>query len=419
MALIPPPNWEYPIASLRYPGDDNVGLRWERPPSRKHVPDVLPPDRPPLICVLGSSGFRGSWQAGMSEVLEQLAHPVRWDLASGGTIPGLACAAGIGHYWRRIMNAGAPTHNALQPAAGLRWFERKNLDLSGVYNLSELEGWPGAWLAWAGVFTFRDLRYQPHEPRPAGVVHRAGIGVVVWRTMRPYPNRCTPDQLSDPSFIHRAFRWAFFGSQFPFKQFRQAWIPDTVGEHLPWLADEIDDHSPAWWARVSMSQWPACLPTVMQDPRTLQLVFLADGGHIDNQPSLFNDGRPTSLPLVNPRLAQNRRQLRRAQQVRDGRRMPFGRVIRWETTTQTRWRLSQGRHITWADRDAMYLCGVRQGRARLGGELEELLNNYVGAEHETTLGLRERAVEIPMFHGFQAIAAATRPGTKKVFGLRS
>ncbi|MGH3803828.1 MAG: hypothetical protein ACRDTD_27590, partial [Pseudonocardiaceae bacterium] len=156
-----------------------------------------------------------------------------------------------------------------------------------------------------------------------------------------------------------AFRWAFFGRQFPFKKFRQVWVPDTVAEHLPWLADEIDDHSPAWWARVSMSQWPACVPAVLQDPETLQLIFLTDGGHIDNQPSLFNGGRQAPLPIINPRLAQNRRQRGTTQPARDARRMPYGRVVRFEITPQTRWGALQGHHLTWADRDAMWLCGIR------------------------------------------------------------
>lgn len=411
--------WHYPIEHLSYPGDDSVGERWERPPLEVHVPDSLPADRPPLICVLGSSGFKGSWQAGICEVIEELSNPVRWDLASGGTIPGLACAAGINRRWRRVMNAGVPSYKVLRRVGGLQWFERKNLDLAGVYDLSEVEKWLEAWLAWAGVATFRDLRYRPSEPRPVGVRHRAGVSVVMWRTRRPFPDRCTPQQLRDPSFVHKAFRWAFFGRQFPFKQFRQVWVPDDIGEHLPWLADEIDDHSPAWWARVSMSQWPACLPTVLQDPETLQLVFLSDGGHIDNQPSLFNDGRPVSLPLINPRLAQNRRQSSNSQLEHDRGRMPYGRVVRFEVTAPTRWNALRGHHLTWADRDAMWLRGVEQGRDRLPYELKELVRAYSDSlERAPAIGLQPM-VETPMFHGFQAIAAARRAGTKRVFGLRS
>lgn len=410
-----PPSWDEPLVPLRHDGDDPLGLRWQQPPVARNVPDEFPPGRPAVIGVLGSSGYRASWQAGIVDALEDMAQPIRWDLASGGTIPGLAAAAGINKAWRRTVNAGAPGHAALAPVPGLRWFERRNLDFAGVYDFTAVETWLGAWLAWAGVRSFADFRYRPGELRPRGVAHRVGICVSVWRTNRPYPRRCSPEELRDPRFARDAFRWALY-TQFPFRQFRQAWVPDTIGEHLPWLADEVEDHSPAWWARISMSQWPACVPTVLQDPETLQLVFLGDGGHIDNQPSLFNTGQPVPVPLLNPRLAQNRRQLRAEQLVRDRRRMPFGAVIRFPVTKETSIGTLGGAHLTWADRDAMWRRGIQQARELLPPVVEALRESPLWHEN---LALPESLVEVPGLHGFQAIAAARRPHTKRVFGLRS
>ncbi|SNR27774.1 hypothetical protein SAMN06265355_101716 [Actinomadura mexicana] len=352
-------------------------------------------------------------------MLEEVGDPVRWDLASGGTIAGLAAAAGLGRHWRRIANAGAPTHKILKVPPGLRWFERRNLDLAGVFEMTEVEEWLADWLAWAGVRTFRDLRYEPGDPKPVGVSHRAGICVSVWRTERPFPMRCTASQLRDPEFVHRAFRWAFYSRQFPWRRFQSMWVPDTVGEHLPWLKDEIDDHSPAFWARVSMSQWPACLPTVFQDPNTLQLVFLADGGHIDNQPSLFNDGRLPPLPLLNPRLAQNRRQGRTGQWNCDSRRMPFGRVVRFEVTPETNFGSLQVDGLTSSDRDAMWRRGVIQGRFRLPLEFAELTRCHARARTRHGRPGHRVVIEVPGLHGFQAIAAARRQGTRRVFDHRS
>ncbi len=401
-----------PISPLRYHGDDTQGLLWQTPPvSDENVPDELPTHRPPVIGVLGSSGYKASWQTGIVDALEDIAQPIRWDLASGGTMPGLAIAAGINKRWRRIMNAGAPGHAALATAAGLRWPERLNLDLAGVYDLSAIEAWLGSWLAWAGVRTFADLRYRPGERHPPGVAHRVGICVSMWRSDRPYPRPCDAEELTAPQFVHRAFRWAFFGRQFPFRKFHQLWVPDTVADHLPWLTDVIDEHSPAWWARISMSQWPACVPTVLQDPETLQLVFLADGGHIDNQPSLFNTGRRPAFPLVNPRLAQNWRQLGRPQHSRDVRRMPFGTVIRLPRTPETACGALAGARLTWSDRDAMWERGVVQGREHLGPAIAELLERPNTADYFS--------VEVPGLHGFQAIAAIRRPHTKRIFARRS
>lgn len=399
-------------AELRYPGLDRTGELWRTPP--RHIAHVAEPTRPgcrPLIAVLGSSGFKGGWQAGVGAVLHDVAEPVRWDLASGGTIPGLAAAAGIARPWQRVMNAGAPTHLALAPAEGLRWFERKNLDLGGVFELSAVEEWLAAWLAWAGVRTFADLRYSDGQVRPAGVQYRAGICVSLWRTRQPWPQRCSAEQLRDPSFIHKAFRWAFFGKQFPFRQFQQAWIPDTVPEHLPWLADEIDTHSPATWARVSMSQWPACVPMVLQDPRSRQLVFLTDGGHIDNQPSLFNDGRLPTLPLLNLRLQQNPRQGSERQREVDARRFPAGLVLRFPRTPQTRWGPLEGHDLSWADRDAMWRTGIEQAQPVLPEQVSGLIVN----ESQGDPLVRD----VPALHGFQLIAAARRPHTRRVFALRS
>ncbi|MBD2900301.1 hypothetical protein amrb99_93050 [Actinomadura sp. RB99] len=409
-----------PAEGARYPGDDLLGSLWERPPKAEvHVREQHPADRTPFIAVLGSSGFRASWQAGISHVLEEVGHPVRWDLASGGTIPGLAAAAGMNRHWRRVANAGVPTHKILAPAHGLRWFERKNLDLAGVFDMTAVEEWLDSWLAWAGVKTFRDLRYKPGEIKPAETSHRAGICVAMWRTDRPFRARCTPDQLRDPEFIHHAFRWAFFGRQFPWRRFKSVWIPDTVDEHLPWLKQEIDDHSPAFWARVSMSQWPACLPTVLQDPETLQLIFLADGGHIDNQPSLFNDGRVPSLPLLNPRLAQNRRQNKPGQRARDAGRMPFGRVVRFELAPETNFSSLQAGGLRLAERDAMWRRGVTQGRQRLSSELADLVEQHA-SDRERSEQMYDRVrVHVPGLHGFQSIAAARRPWTKRTFDNRS
>ncbi|WP_141582384.1 patatin-like phospholipase family protein [Actinomadura sp. WMMA1423] len=404
---------------LEYPGTDSLGSLWEPPSSdRAHVREKHPAGRAPFIAVLGSSGFRASWQAGLAHVLEEIGEPVRWDLASGGTIPGLAAAVGLNRYWRRIANAGAPTHKILKPAQGLRWFERKNLDLAGVFDIAAVEEWLAAWLAWAGVQTFRDLRYDDGQA-PAGVSHRAGICVSMWRTDRPFPTRCTSSQLRDPEFIHHAFRWAFFSRQFPWRRFRQVWVPDTIGEHLPWLKNEIDDHSPAFWARVSMSQWPACLPTVFQDPATLQLIFLADGGHIDNQPSLFNDGRLPPLPLLNPRLAQNRRHSEPGRRHRDSRRMPFGGVVRFEVTPETNFRSLQARGLTLPARDAMWRRGVIQGRQKLASEFTELLRRHSQARERRAQLDSRLIIEIPGLHGFQAIAAAKRAGTRRAFDHRS
>ncbi|TDC46879.1 hypothetical protein E1281_27080 [Actinomadura sp. KC345] len=403
-----------------YPGSDSLGRLWERPPrDQAHVRDENPAGRTPFIAVLGSSGFRASWQTGIADVLERIGDPVRWDVTSGGAIPGIAAAAGISRYWRRVMNAAAPSHKILKPADGLRWFERRNLDLGGVYDMTEVEDWMAAWLAWAGVETFRDLRYEPGDAAPADVSHRAGICVSLWRTAKPYPARCTERQLRDPEFIHRAFRWAFYGRQFPLRTFRPVWVPDTVGEHLPWLKNEIDDHSPAFWARVSMSQWPACLPTVLQDPRSRQLVFLIDGGHIDNQPSLFNDGRVPPLPLLNPRLAQNRRQGGPQQRRRDSRRMPFGRVVRFDVTPETDFGSLKGGHLTLADRDAMWRRGVLQGRQRLTGEFSALIRQHAAARERHGRLDKRLIVEVPALHGFQAIATARRPGTRRCLDNRS
>ncbi|WP_126638990.1 patatin-like phospholipase family protein [Embleya hyalina] len=394
-------------------------LVWRVPPSdRDNVPDRLPTGRPPVIAVVGSSGFRASWQAGVLDALEDIVDPIRLDLASGGTIPGLALAAGIGKHRRRIINAGAPTGEAITRVGGPTWYERGNLDLAGIYHLDGIERWLAAWLEWAGIRTFRDLRYRPGDSAPRGVTHRVGIGVVVWRTAGSHPRRFTAAELRDPPTIRRLFRWAFFGRQFPWKHFRQMWIPDTVGEHLPWLAGEIDDHSPAFWARVSMSQWPFFLPTVLQDPDTGHLVFLADGGHIDNQPSLFNDGRVPDHPIINPRLTQNGRQNTRAQRERDARRMPFGHVARFPTTADTRVGLSAGARLDWAARDRMWLTGLTQGRRSLPRDVRLMAYRYASARQAAERGLRTR-IEVPGLHGFQAIAAAERPGRKVIIALRS
>lgn len=405
-----------------YPGNDRYGALWERPPSdQAHVREDLPDGRPPFIAVLGSGGFRASWQSGIAHALEEVGDPVRWELASGGTIPGLAAAAGISRHWRRIANGGAPTHKILAPTGGLRWFERKNLDLAGVFDIREVETWLASWLAWAGVTAFRDLRLSGEQAqRFPGIAYRAGICVSMWRTDRPYPARCTAEQLRDPEFIHRAFRWAFFGRQFPWRRFRQVWVPDTVDRDLPWLRHEIDDHSPAFWARVSMSQWPACLPTVLQDPLTRQLIFLADGGHIDNQPSLFNNGHPPPLPLLNPRLAQHERQRDPEWVSRDSRRMPFGKVVRFELTPQTRVRFRQGVNLGIAEREAMWRQGVNQGRQRLPGEFDDLLWRHARVIGRTRQrDMAPTVIEVPAFHGFQAIAAIRRDGTKRAIGFRS
>lgn len=408
------------LKEIEYPGTDSSGVLWERPPQdQTHIREEHSAGRTPFIAVLGSSGFRASWQAGITEVLEDIGDPVRWDLASGGTIPGLATVAGLNRHWRRIANAGSPTHKILEPARGLRWFERRNLDLAGVYDISAVEEWLAAWLAWAGVRTFRDLRYMPGDVRPADVSHRVGICVSMWRTDKPFPTRCTARQLRDPDFIHRAFRWAFFSQQFPWRKFRHVWVPDTVGEHLPWLKGEIDDHSPAFWAKVSMSQWPACLPTVLQDPRSLQLIFLADGGHIDNQPSLFNDGRLPPLPLLNPRLAQNRRQNGPDQWHRDLRRMPFGRVVRFELTPETNFGSLQANHLTLAHRDSMWRRGVLQGRQRLSEDFAELTRRHAAVRDRGGSLDKRVVIEAPGLHGFQAIAAARRPWTRPVLNHRS
>lgn len=411
---------ERPEDDLAYPGDDPLGLLWERPPrDQTHVPDENPKDRTPYIAVLGSSGFRASWQSGVADVLERVGDPVRWDLTSGGTLPGLTAAAGLSRHWRRIANAGFPSRKVLRPPGGLRWWERRNLDLGGVYDMSEVEAWLADWLSWAGVETFRDLRYEPGEIRPADVSHRAGICVSVWRTDRAYPQRCTDEQLRDPEFVHRVFRWAFYGRQFPWRKFRPMWIPDTVGEHLPWLKSEIDDHSPAHWARISMSQWPACLPTVLQDPRTLQLVFLIDGGHIDNQPTLFNDGRVPPLPLLNARLAQNRRQQRPEQRRRDARRMPFGRIVRLEITPETDFGSLNGRSLTLADRDAMWRRGRSQAMDRLPGEFEALVRRHEAARELEGRLDKNVVIDVPGLHPFQFVATARRPRTRRAFDNRS
>jgi hypothetical protein len=409
-----PGHWEQPLTELDDPGDIQ-GIRWERPPvGHRNVPDVPPAGRPPVIAVIGSSGFKASWQTGILDVLAEIADPVRLDLASGGTVPGLAVAAGLNRHWCRIASAGVPSQKILRPLEGLRWFERRNLDAGGIYDIGEVETWLVRWLEFAGVRTFRDLRYGPDEPKPAGVEHRAGICVSMWRTKEPYPSRCTEEQLRDPAFVRRAYRWAFYGRQFPWRRFRSVWVPDTIGDHLPWLKDEIDDHSPAWWARVSMSQWPACLPTVLQDPRTRHLVFLIDGGHIDNQPSLFNDGRRHEFPLINPRLMQNRRQANEAQGRVDARRVPFGKVVRFPVTPETDIGSLEGHDLDWVKRDAMWRRGVLQGRDQLPGALAELVGRHAALTTRPRLD-----VEVPALHGFQAIATARRPGTRRTLGLRS
>ncbi|NUS74472.1 MAG: hypothetical protein HOQ05_13905 [Corynebacteriales bacterium] len=392
-----------PNVPLRYPGTDDHGKLWEKPPPHPPETERLPEGRPPFIAVLGSSGFK------------EIGDPIRLDLASGGTIPGLALAAGINREWRRIANAGVPSHKILRPADGLRWYERKNLDLAGMYDMSAVETWLADWLKWAGVETFRDLRYRPGDIKPPTVEHRAGICVSIWRTKQPYPARCTKEELRDPAFIHKAFRWAFFGRQFPFKQFEQMWVPDTVGRHLPWLADEIDDHSPAYWAKVSMSQWPAAIPTLLQDPRTRQLIILGDGGHIDNQPSLFNDGHRPPFPLLNPRLQQNRRQRGIRQIHRDARRMPFGAVLRFKVTPETKMSSLQGHSLTWQERDAMWRRGVEQGREFLPAALTDLLRTFEdsGSRNGHT------PVEVPGLHLFQLIAARRRQHTAGRWGIRS
>lgn len=416
----PPASWQHPLAPLDYPGNDELGTAWREPPADRRCEKVRRDhSKPAVIEVLGSSGFKASWQAGVAEVVEDLTDVVRYDLASGGTVPGLAAAAGIPPADRRRMNAGAPSREFLRPVEGLRWWERKNFDLAGRYDNSEVETWLGKWLAWAGVKTFRDLRYERGEPHPAGVSHRAGISIVMWKTKKAFPYRCTPEQLADPEFIHKAFRWAYFGRQFPLKQFKQVWVPDNISRHLPWLAGEIEDHSPASWAKVSMAQWPACVPTLLQDPETLQLVFLADGGHIDNQPSLFNDGAPKDFPLINPRLMQSKHDPDARQRLSDVGRMPFGSAIRFPRTPSTTRPSLKGDNLTWMDRDAMLRDGVLQGRERLPAHLTALVNAYPSmVERHGRLG-RDDVVDVPLMHGFQALAGSKRSGTNNVFSLRS
>ncbi|TDC47023.1 hypothetical protein E1281_26880 [Actinomadura sp. KC345] len=408
------------MQQISYPGDDALGSLWESPPAdQANIRDTPPGDRPPFIGVLGSSGFRASWQTGITEVMEEVGDPVRLDLTSGGTIPGLALAAGINRHWRRIGNAGAPSHKVLRPLERPSWFENKNLDLAGLYDMHEMEKWLASWLAWAGVTTFRDLRYRPGELKPDKVAHRAGIGVAMWRTKEPYPTRCTDEQLKDPTFIRRAFRWAFFGRQFPWRRLKAVWVPDTIGDHLPWLKDEIEDHSPAFWARISMSLWPVCQLTVLQDPRTLHLVFLGDGGLIDNQPSLFNDGRLHPFPLLNPRLMQHKRQGTERQARTDARRLPFGAVVRFETTTATDVQLLTGPELTWERRDAMWRQGVEQGRERLPTVIAELTRRHAALTERYAESSVRLPVEKPVLHPFQALAVAGRPGTRASFGFWS
>lgn len=407
--------------------------RWERP-SGTFVPQGpadRPADRPPVVAVTGATGPRASFMAGAFDELENVVRPVHYSAASGGCISALVGAVGMRSEDRQRMNAGAPWHKLLQRAEGvarpLGPLERRNLDLAGTYDLSEYERWLTRWLEWSGVRTWDDLRYAEGEPRPEGSTHKVSMSVVVWRAKGPMPHLYREDALRDPAFVHWAFRQKYFSSSFPWRSFEEVWLPNQA-EALRGVVgfEEIEQRSPAEVALWSASLWPAVPGRVGQDRRTKELVFVADGGHVHNQPIEWNDGRPPPtlvdargpfgggpLPMVNLRGGAVEGKAAAAQRRADRRAVPYGLTLRASVDVPAGVKgLRQLQTMGAADRRRMY----EEGRSYVRDEGADLVREYfahfpamVRTAHERHGG---RVEVVEPLHGFRAIAAKPRPGAR-------
>jgi hypothetical protein len=394
-----------------------------------------PSDRPKVIAVAGASGPRASFMAGAFDALEDHVEPIHWVAASGGCIPALVSAAGMQSSDRQAMNAGAPWPTFLQRAEGvarpLGPLERRNADLAGTYDLRNYERWLEGWLSWSGVKTWKDLRYEEAEARPSDASHKVSMSVVVWRAKGAMSHLYAESTLNDPAFVHWAFRKKYFSSSFPLASFEEVWLPD----HADRLKDvvgfeDFEDRSPAEAAHWSASLWPAVVCRVGQDRRTKELVFIADGGHIHNQPFRWNDGTPpptligdgrsaSPLPMVNIH-SKAKEGSKEAPQLRaDRRAVPFGLTVRAPHLMAGGVKgLREMTSMTTSDRVAMYADGLQFGHRVAAPRVQEYLERFprmLDVAEERHGGVVQPVLPL---HGFRAVAAKRQPGVRtSVFEL--
>lgn len=262
-----------------------------RPLVLPELDDLVGPDgKPHVIFLIGGAGPHGFWQAGAYAGLRESLNPTYYSVASAGTFTGLALAAGLtpDEIYRLIVKNF--DERLVQRAQWGGVAERFNLDLGGFLTMRGVRDVVGELLDYAQISGFSDLGYRVGEARPHGAESKVGISVTVWKSKWNPGRRYSPEELQDPIAARRIFRehlWRW-GNGPLFNTFHVE-LPHDL--HLfPELSHDPDLQQLDVATEISCSQMFVTLPKIVQDPNTLDVLFVSDGAHVLNMPSRYARG---------------------------------------------------------------------------------------------------------------------------------